>query len=479
MTRSTGMKNRKRKGRRLQSNRAMRASGAEVKDTVPVPLRKTGDLVIFARAPDSDTFEPFDGRGLGGEPVRWPYFHRQHVTAIAQSLRENNPGYEVEIRYMPDTAYEEFDYKEYEDSYRPDMKDVSLDGPRPTKPIRGQTNIGSFRSRVVDRPGWVLPEPVPEVSPKRDFDPYTDVDMPDWVQYDQPGSEEMYAMEAYARAHPDPMRTIPYDEDPKGYDPFDEPDYEPNEYGWVDSIEDDAPVYDSPAEGELPGFVSAAEYRPVGDTDGKAPRAISATPMETYATQTYGVEVVTGKVEGRLTPNNKANAIGESIVELTDGRTRPLKDTIRNGVYYGVVETEAPEIGERRRMLVTGRVKDNGDRTYSAELYQSDTGSPYLDVPKSYMALLDPPVTEEDVEYRTRVGERFDGDGRPWDDRRYTIRGEPATPEKVVARLSRFMGKTAREVETDPAVRGMRVHDSMDMGSEGLLVRTFGRRKAR
>ena len=41
------------------------------------------------------------------------------------------------------------------------------------------------------------------------------------------------------------------------------------------------------------------------------------------------------------------------------------------------------------------------------------------------------------------------------------------------------MGKTPREVETDPAVRGMRVHDSMDMGSEGLLVRTFGRRKAR
>ena len=490
MTRSTGMRKTKRKGKRTLSNRALRASGVESKDTVMAPLSRTGDLAIFVRAPGSDRFEPFDGKGIGKEPIRWPYFHRQHVLSIAESLRENNPGYEVDVRYMPDTAYEEFDRADYEDSYRPELKDVTFDSPRETKRIQGQTDIGSFRSRVAPRYRMERFGPLPEASEEGWDDPVWEPEWVSYVGYDTPyeeaNAEEHYAMEIYAREHPDPLYAMPYDEDPVGYDPFDDPGYEPTMDRWEQSFMDDVPevraVPVAKAD-DLPGFVSAADY-PKGKPKGKGrtkpkAREIATTPMETYATQTYGVNVVTKRVDGRLTPDRKANAIGESIVEMTEGRTRPLKDTIRKGVYYGVVETDAPEIGERRRMLVTGRVKDNGDRTYSVDLTQSDTGSPYMDVPRTYMSMLDPPVTEQDVEYRKRVDERFDGDGRPWDDRRYTVSGKQVTPKTAVAKLSKFTGRTTREVETDPAIRGMRVHDSIDMGSEGLLVRTFGRRKGR
>ena len=461
------MKNRKRKGRRFQSNRALRASGTEVKDTVPVPKRKTGDMAIFVRAPDSEVFEPFNGKGLGGEPMRWPFFHRQHVTAIAQSLGENNPGYELEIRYLPDTAYEEFDYKEYEDSYRPDLKDTRFDGPMETRPIKGQSDIGRFGSRIVLRGkgnglvgnggGWAIDDYGSE-----DPGMFGDV-------------SEMQSMEAYARAHPDPRDTIPFDNSPMdtGFDPFDDPYYEPGS-GWAfgPSFTED--------EDDLPGFVTASDY-PVkgGKRTDRRVSEISATPVETYTTQTHGVKVVTGTLEGRLTPDRKANAIGTSIMEMSGGRTVPLKDTIRRGVYYGVQESDAPEIGETRRILVTGKVMDNGDRTFSVDLTQSDTGSPYLDVPRTYMSMLDPPVTEQDVEYRRRVGERFDGDGRPWSDRRYSVDGRFTTPDKVVSKLARFTKRTEREAMADPVLRGMRVHDSVDMGSEGLLVRTFGRRNGR
>lgn len=403
MTGRTGMKRTKRKGGRLWSDKAIRANGTHVKDTFQASLPRTGDLAIYIRAPGTDTYLPFDGNGAGAEPMRWPFQHRQHVNAIARSMAEMNPGYDVEVRYLPDTAFETVTIADFEQSYRPDLKELRFDGRNETKRIRGQTDIGAFRPREV--PGRAVA----------------------------------------------PM----YD------DPFDDPLYEPTMDGWDDPHPDD-----------LPGFVSAADYPLVRDM----PEQVSPVPMETYATQTYGVNVVTAPVGGRLTPDRKANAIGQSIAEMTCGRTRPLKDTIRKGVYYGVVQTDAPEIGESRRMLVTGKVIDNGDRTYGVDLTQSDTGSPYMDVPRSYMAMLDPPQTEQDIEYRCRVGERFDGDGRPWDDRRYEVSGRPTSIGNVVAKLSRFTGRTEREVVADPELRGMRVHDSMDMGSEGTLVRTFGRR---
>ena len=119
--------------RRFIRSDAIRADGKTIDETVKAPLPRTGDLEIYVRAPGNDAFRPFDGKGIGDEPLRWPFFHRQHVRAIAQSMEEGNPGYEFDVRYDDDTAYENFDSTEYIGSYRPDLKGFDFDAPRTGK----------------------------------------------------------------------------------------------------------------------------------------------------------------------------------------------------------------------------------------------------------------------------------------------------------------------------------------------------------
>lgn len=484
--------------RRFVRNDAIRADGKTIDQTVKAPLPRTGDLEIYVRAPEDDSFRPFDGNGIGNEPLRWPFFHRQHVKAIAQSMAEGNPGYDFDVRYDDDTAYEEFDYREYEGSYRPDLKGFDFRAPK-TRRMDGQTDIGSFAPRAVpNHPEWP-PFPSDDEPLDNPYDPMDDPLYEPWMR--SPIRPEGRHMEIVALIPGDSRKwyytgsvlrasesTVQY------YDPNEaetvrrkleelgrtHPDY-------VFEVEYAEPVRkkiaDEPYVGDLPPmseeFVTADRLRRSDASVRRRVEEISSDPVDTYSTQTYGVQVVTAPIAGRLTPSSKADAIGASIIEMTEGRTRPLKATVRKGVYYGVLEVDAPEIGDARRILVSGRVVDNGDRTFSVVLDQSDTGSPNMDVPRTYMAMLDEPVTEQDAMFRKRMSERYDGDGRPWDDRRYTVDGTETDVGTVVAKLSRFSGRTPKQVLSDPGFRGMRVYDEVDMGQEGTLARSYARRMRR
>lgn len=475
--------------RRFIRSDAIRADGKTIDETVKAPLPRTGDLEIYVRAPGNDDFRPFDGKGIGDEPLRWPFFHRQHVRAIAQSMEEGNPGYEFDVRYDDDTAYENFDSTEYIGSYRPDLKGFDFDAPRTGK-MEGQTDIGSFAPRIGRKPSASVPWPASATDEEPMDVPYDPMDDPlyePWMR-ELPHPDGRRMMIVAVRSG-DPVRRY-YTGSSLGPSEAAAMVYGPEKAEQVRTTLEDLGR-------EMPGFLFDVEYLGPEPSDVRLQDAgfitadrlvdpgthvrrrsdeISSDPMDTYSTQTYGVHVTTDPVKGRLTPSNKADAIGASVFEMTEGRTRPLKGTIRKGVYYGVMEVDAPEIADTRRILVSGRVIDNGDRTFSVVLDQSDTGSSNMDVPRTYMDMLDAPVTEQDVDFRRRMGERFDGDGRPWEDRRYTVDGTETDVGTVVAKLSRFSGRTPKEVLSDPGFRGMRIYDQADMGQEGILARSYARR---
>lgn len=426
--------------RKLVSSKGLRADGTRSEFDIPEPAPMTGDLEIFVRPPDGEDYIPFNGEGLGGEAMRWPFYMRQHVLAIAGSIRDGNPGYDVIVRREKDTAYEHL--ADGMDSYRGDLMGIDLGGPTKTKRIEHQTDLFGFRRKE--------PEPVQIVS-ALDF---------------------------------------PYDGSPlePSADPWDDPAYDPElhtaaGYGGQGALRPpQTPARRAEPVQQLGGFVTAdtlvgsAPRRPKA---AKRAAETAASPMDTYSTQTYGVTVETEPVQGRLTPNNRANAIGRAIVDMTEGRSRPLKDTIRKGVYYAVLQVDAPEIGDERRILVSGAVQDIGGRRLRVVLDQSDTGSANMDVPKSYMELLDAPVTDQDREFRQRMAERFDGDGRPWEDRAYTVGLKKIGIGDAVGRIARSTGRTEREVLADPMLRGMRVHDTYDLGDGEMMARSYGRRSRR
>lgn len=464
--------------RRLVSSKGLRADGTRSEFDIPEPAPMTGDLEIFVRPPDGDDYLPFNGESLGGEAMRWPFYMRQHVLSIAGALRDGNPGYDVVVRREKDTAYEDFDGDEYLRSYRKDIKGIDLGRPAKAKKAERQADLFGFMRRE--------PEPVQIVS-ALDF-PYDGSPMP--VDYDDFGVDFEDDTELDRWLADRIALDFPYDGSPlePSGDPYDDPLYDPElQVADVRAVKaaatPQAPARRAEPVPELGGFVTAdtlARQKPkAAKKASKKPREISAAPMDTYSTQTYGVLVETEPVKGRLTPNNKANAIGMAIVEMTEGRSVPIKDTIRKGTYYAVLRVDAPEIGDTRNVLVSGRVRDIGGGRLQVMLDQSDTGSANMDVPKSYMELLDFPQTEQDKAFRQRMAERYDGDGRPWEDRAYTVGLKKIGIGDAVGRIAKSTGRSEKEVLADPMLRGMRVHDIYDLGDGETMARSYSRRGRR
>ncbi len=463
--------------RKLVSSRGLRADGTRSEFDVPEPVPMTGDLEIFVRPPEGDAYLPFNGEGLGGEAMRWPFYMRQHVLSIAGAIRDGNPGYDVVVRREKDTAYEDFDGDEYARSYRMDLKGVDFGAP--AKPKRGerQADLFGFRRRekrpvqvvsALDFPydGSVMPvsaDPFDSISPEDAADGY-DGWLADRIALD-----------------------FPYDGTPleASADPFDSPDYDPELAAAGRHAVQPAAMPKASvrrAAQDMGGFVTAdtlARAKPEPAKRPKRSAEISASPMDTYSVQTYGVKVETEPVQGRMTPAAKADAIGRAIEEMTEFRSRPVRATVRKGVYYAVLQVDAPEIGDTRNVLVSGRVQDIGGRKLRVMLDQSDTGSANMDVPKSYLEMLDAPATDQDKAFRQRMAERFDGDGRPWEDRQYTVGLGKISIGDAVDRISASTGRTKKEVLADPLLRGMRVHDTYDLGDGEAMARSYSRRGRR
>ena len=197
-----------------------------------------------------------------------------------------------------------------------------------------------------------------------------------------------------------------------------------------------------------------------------------------YPTQVFDMELVTEPIQGKRTVVNKTRAIDAAVVEISRGNATIVKSSIENGVYYAVIDACNPDLGACQRILVTGKVVDapnGGVRTY---LLQSDTGSPFLDCPRSYLKLLDEPRTIQDECYRRMVSERYDGDGRPWEERRYVVSGKEYDADGMVDAVSETTGLTPWQVKTTRDVRAMRVHDEIDV-SGTRLSRVFNRKARR
>ena len=200
-------------------------------------------------------------------------------------------------------------------------------------------------------------------------------------------------------------------------------------------------------------------------------------PMD-YSTQLFGTEIVTEPLKGSRTPAAKCRSIDNAIAAVTLRQANVIKSTLKNGTYYGVVEACNRDLGSCQHILLTGRVLDCDNGAVSTFLLQSDTGSSFLDVPKSYLDMIDAPRTEADRKYRTMVAERLAGDGRAWGKRRYTVDGTEMDAGQMVSRFAKLTGRTPWEVETSRGIRALRVHDSYEeKGSK--IVRCFNLRRRR
>ena len=76
------------------------------------------------------------------------------------------------------------------------------------------------------------------------------------------------------------------------------------------------------------------------------------------------------------------------------------------------------------------------------------------------------------------VSERYDGDGRPWEERRYVVFGKEYDADGMVDAVSETTGLTPWQVKTTRDVRAMRVHDEIDV-SGTRLSRVFNRKARR
>lgn len=231
---------------------------------------------------------------------------------------------------------------------------------------------------------------------------------------------------------------------------------------------------------ETDGFNRPSDPKNVSplDTFPDSPvQPVSDYPID-YSTQMFGTEIVTAPIAGRLTPSSRSRAIDNAIAGMTMGQASVLKSTIKSGTYYAVVEACSPELGSCQRILLTGRVLDRPDGSVSTFLLQSDTGSTFLDAPKAYLKMIDPPRTEADERYRRMMDERLAGDGRPWNSRRYTVNGEEVNAGQMVSRVSKLTGRTPWEVETTRGIRAMRVHDTYEANGS-KIVRCFNLRGKR
>lgn len=200
-------------------------------------------------------------------------------------------------------------------------------------------------------------------------------------------------------------------------------------------------------------------------------------PMD-YSTQMFGMELVTEPIAGRRSPSAKCRAIDTAIAAVTQGQASVLKSTLKGGTYYAVVEACNSGLGSCQRILLTGRVLDCANGAVSTFLLQSDTGSYFLDVPRSYLKMIDDPRTEADERYRQMMNERLAGDGRPWNKRRYTVDGEEMDADQMVSRVSKLTGRTPWQVQTTRGIRAMRVHDSYEAGGS-KIVRCFNMKRKR
>ena len=326
---------------------------AELTEDLPEQIDVVeGDYAIFGRQRGIGKFRPFDGRGFGNEPMRWPSTYRQTVMGIAESLGLRNPGLEFEVRQLSDTIY----------------------GGKIDRRTAAELDGRNLRDLIVPVPHW--------------------------------GSFG--------------------GEDPSG----------------------------------------GSRVTPVKDY-----------PMD-YSTQVFDMEIISPPIEGRRTATNKARAMDSAITEISGGNVTVMKSSMEKGVYYAVLEACNPDLGSCQRILVTGRLLDapnGGVRTY---LLQSDTGSTFLDCPRSYLKLLDEPRTAQDEKYRSMVVERLSGDGRPWNKRRYRIGKEEMDSDKMVSTLAKSSGKTPWEIQTTRDIRAMRVFDEVDVGGS-RLTRIFNRKGRR
>lgn len=336
---------------------------AELTAALPaVSYEKEGDYIIVGRQKGIGKYRLFDGKGLGNEPLRWPYSYRQTVMSIAESLGYNNPSLEFEVRQLPDTIY--------------------------NGPIDKAT-----QRRLDGRDMHMLEIPTPH-----------------WGSFDRP----------------DPPKDVP----------------------------------------KLDTFPEEPIVEPIDDYH------------LDYSTQVFDMELISQPIEGRRTVANKTRAIDAAVMEISGGNATIVRSSMENGVYYAVIDACNPDLGACQRILVTGKVVDatnGGVRTY---LLQSDTGSPFLDCPRSYLKLLDEPRTIQDECYRRMVFERYDGDGRSWDERRYSVAGKEYDADAMVEAVSKSSGLTPWQVKTTRDVRAMRVHDEVDL-SGTKLVRIFNRKGRR
>lgn len=226
----------------------------------------------------------------------------------------------------------------------------------------------------------------------------------------------------------------------------------------------------------------SAYDRPSPEDESRTLDTFTNTPMEPpdvhsmdYSTQLFGMEIITPPLQRRRTPANKCRLMDSTIIGMTEGKVKILKSTISKDVYYAVLEVCNPDLGTYQRILVTGKVLDDFDGSISTYLLQSDTDSPFLDCPRSYLSMLDDPRTEQDGIYRSKVLKRFEGDGRPWDERRYMIGSTEYDADGMVKAVSNSTGLTPWGVQTTRDIRAMRVYDEVDMKGTRLL-RVFNRR---
>ena len=211
------------------------------------------------------------------------------------------------------------------------------------------------------------------------------------------------------------------------------------------------------------------------DTFPDEPTVQDERPSLDYSTQLFGMEIVTSPMKGRRTPSNKCKLMDSTITEIAGGNVSILKSTISKNVYYAVLEACNPDLRTCQKILVMGKVLDDPDGGIRTHLLQSDTGSPFLDCPRSYLSILDDPRTEQDEIYRSKVLRRFEGDGRPWDERKYTIGGTEYDAFGMVQKVSDSTGLTPWGVQTTRDIRAMRVYDEVDVNGT-KLIRVFNRR---
>lgn len=417
---------------------------------------KGDDWMIYGKKRKGGRFMAFDGHGFTSKliyAVRYPPNQWAKAQAAVEQLNRDNPEYVFEVRRGKGSIFGEPEATELEDWKRSGGHIEYYDEPQSTRKgdyiiagrLKGVGNFLPFDGHGFEGPAMRWPfayrqnvmaiaGALNDNNPDMEFvvDP-----MPDTVFKRIPAPGEGN----------DPLHTrylYGFVVSPPETDGFSRPK-DPTQVKPIDQFPD-SPVPPAP------------EY-----------------PID-YSTQMFGTEIVTEPIAGRRTSSAMCRAIDGAVASMTMGQASVLKSTMKRGTYYAVVEACNPDLGSCQRILLTGRVVDCPNGAVSTYLLQSDTGSVFLDAPKAYLKMIDPPRTEADERYRRMIDERMAGDGRPWGKRRYTMNGTEMDADQMVASVSKLTGRTPYEVQTTRGIRAMRVYDSYEEKG-AKLVRCFNIRR--